>query len=57
MPALDLDAAIRALLEDRTEIVGDERVLRGCGELVRARVDTIIRELIVRRLGRRRGRY
>jgi hypothetical protein len=57
VPALDLDAAIRALLKDRSEIVGDERVLRGCPELVRERVDTLIRELVRRRLGRRRGRY
>ena len=57
MPSLDLDAAIRILLRDRSEIVGDERVIRGCGEILRERVDTIVRELVVRRLGRRRGRY
>lgn len=57
MPSLDLDAAIRLLLRDRSEVVGDERVLRGCNELLRERVDTLVRELVVRRLGRRRGRY
>jgi hypothetical protein len=54
---LDLDRAIRELLIDRSEVVGDERVIRGCGEMLRDRVDTLVRELVVRRLGRRRGRY